>query len=294
MKEKKGKAITKKPKNQIEKPQGMEGLIQTAIKEKSGVDVMERLLKMKYEHEEREAAKLFHERFCDMQAELPVIQKTKTVENYSGEKMYSYAPLEKIVQEIKPYLKKHGFSYHWSEERIEAGMKRIHCHITGYGHSESAYVDLPIMSPSKVTNMVQQAGASITYGKRYSLIGILGIMADEDTDTSGINDGAGIDAGTGKYNEFVAELERNVIKDTVSYKKENNDKEIWRKFIIREILWMLEMRFNIGPSEYIEKICSVSLNELNNNKDDQTIQSIRNMLFSHGKSGTPIKLIKPS
>lgn len=157
-------------------------LIQCAIQNQSGVEQLKELMKMKYEHEEREATKKYHQAFCEMQAEFPIITKNKTVKNKSGMTLYKYATLPQIIKEIRPYLKKHGFSYHWTESSEKEGCKRVTCHITGYGHSESAFVDIPIINSNDLVNSIQQRGVSSTYGERYSLVGILGIMADEDTD----------------------------------------------------------------------------------------------------------------
>jgi hypothetical protein len=157
---------------------GVDGLISMAIEKGTGVEQLEKLMAMKYDHEAREAKKAFHDAFCNMQSEIPAIHKTKSVGN-----AYKYAPLDSIVEQIKPYLKKYGFSYRWTEGLTATeNIKRVTCHLTGYGHEETAYIDLPIMSASKMTNSIQQSGSSSTYGKRYSLCGLLGIMVDDDDD----------------------------------------------------------------------------------------------------------------
>lgn len=187
---KKSTALKKIPKNKkqkksIQKLTDVNSLIATAVKSKASMEAIKELVKMKYENEDREAKKLFHLKFCQMQSEFPVIVKRKEVRNYQKELLYKYAPLEDIIKQILPVMKLHGFSYHWSEEFIKDNQKRIICHINGHGHSENAYTDLPIMSGSKLINQAQQSGSTSTYGKRYSLIGILGIMADEDDDGRG-------------------------------------------------------------------------------------------------------------
>lgn len=152
------------------------------------VEKMEKLLALKGKYEAEENKKLFQIKFCKLQYELPVIKKTKSVDN-----KYKYAPLEEIVKQIKPFLREHGFSYRWSEGISEnKECKRIICHIMSNGHEETSYVDIPmIMSPvtrdgKKIINDAQVAGSMSTYGKRYSLIGALGIMADEDDDGRGV------------------------------------------------------------------------------------------------------------
>ena len=42
------------------------------------------------------------------------------------------------------------------------------------------------MGASKMTNQAQQTGSASTYGKRYSLSAVLGLMTDEDDDGQGI------------------------------------------------------------------------------------------------------------
>ncbi len=188
VKTKEKKSIVKKKVKEIQTPQlnDVNSLIQFAIENKSGVDQLKELMKMKYEHEARESKKIFHEQFCSMQAEFPVIQKRKVVKSKHGKELYKYAPIEDIILQIKTYLQKYGFSYHWSEESLSTqNMKRIYCHITGHGHSESSYIDIPIMPKNDFVNSIQQIGSSTTYGKRYSLSDILGIMVEDDDDGRG-------------------------------------------------------------------------------------------------------------
>jgi hypothetical protein len=172
------KVVAKKPSVPAVQMSSVDTLIQLAVEKGTGVEQLEKLMAMKYDHEAREAKKLFHEKFSEMQSKLPVIKKTKQVGN-----AYSYAPLEAIVEQIKPFLHEFGFSYRWTEGLTESqGIKRVTCHLTGHGHEETAHCDLPIMSASKMTNSIQQSGSSSTYGKRYSLCGLLGIMVDDDDD----------------------------------------------------------------------------------------------------------------
>ncbi len=183
MTEEKKTAITKPKKQEMIQADGIDKLLQIAVKNKAGVEPLKELMKMKYEHEEREARKSFHVAFCKMQAEFPAVKKTKEVRNKHNKLLYSYAPLEQIVLEINPYMEKHGFSKRWSESSEREGYKRVTCHVTHIdGHSESSYVDVPIQAPNDLVNKVQQTGSSSTYGKRYSLCGALGIMVDDDDD----------------------------------------------------------------------------------------------------------------
>jgi hypothetical protein len=184
LKEKKKPTSITKFKKQISiKPvSDVNDLIKLALDKGTAIENLKELVNMKYEIEAKENAKIFHTAFSNMQAELPVIIKTKSVTRKNGDIIYKYAPIESIQKQIAPCLQKFGFSYHWSEENINENVKRIHCHLTGHGHSESSFIDIPIMPATEMTNRIQQIGSSTTYGRRYSLCAILGITIGIDDD----------------------------------------------------------------------------------------------------------------
>ncbi len=150
------------------------------------LDKLEKLLEIKGKYEAEENKKIFQVKFAEMQAELPIIKKTNTVKDNSGNTAYKYAPLEKIIEQIKDVLKKHKFSYRWTETASDKeNHRKVNCHIMGWGHEQITSIDIPIPDVNKLTNKTQMAGSAMTYGKRYSLIGALGIIADEDDDGRG-------------------------------------------------------------------------------------------------------------
>jgi hypothetical protein len=111
---------------------------------------------------------------------LPVIAKTKTANiqhNSGGSHRYSYADLADVDSQATPVLAEYGllvdFEMHKSDDgnQILTGML-IHPESGGFKTSEW-----------EVTGRIpQDQGSSITYGRRY-LIGIItGIITDDDTD----------------------------------------------------------------------------------------------------------------
>jgi hypothetical protein len=111
---------------------------------------------------------------------LPVIAKTKTANiqhNGGGSHRYTYADLADVDSQATPVLAEYGllvdFEMHKADDgnQILTGML-IHPESGGFKTSEW---DVTGRTP-------QDQGSSITYGRRY-LIGILtGIITDEDTD----------------------------------------------------------------------------------------------------------------
>jgi hypothetical protein len=161
-------------------------LIELAITQGADVEKLEKLMALQERWNEQQAKKSFFESLSQMQAEMPVIRKLKQAAfntKNGGQMSYSYASLEDITEQIKPMLLKFGFSYRF-EQAFNNGLIVITCVITHKdGHSEECSMPgTPDMSGNK--NALQQAASAVTYLRRYTLTGALGI-ATADTDIDG-------------------------------------------------------------------------------------------------------------
>ena len=94
---------------------------------------------------------------------------------------YNYAPLNEILETVRPILAKHRFSVVQMVGHEEGLVTVRTMLIHESGESLESTMALP---PAEVkgTNEVQQMGASITYARRYMLTSLLGIAGEEDTD----------------------------------------------------------------------------------------------------------------
>lgn len=162
-------------------------LVRLAIERGVDVGVLERLVALQERVTERDARAAFFQALADFQDECPEIQKTKKAEiaTSSGAKYsYTFAPLEAITRGIRPALKAHGLSYSWDVEPGGDGVLMVICvlrHIDG--HQERARFPVPIESSAKMSG-AQKNGAALTYGRRQSLIAVLGLTAADDTDAA--------------------------------------------------------------------------------------------------------------
>lgn len=109
------------------------------------------------------------------QYECPIIHKS--TKGYG----YSYADLPTIIETITPILKKNGLGF----TQLVQGENIV----TFVFHAESGQ---SIESSMKIEpiemkgmNSLQSYGACLSYFRRYSLICILGIVSDQDTDAQG-------------------------------------------------------------------------------------------------------------
>lgn len=159
-----------------------ENLISQAIASKSDVGTMERLLAMRKTLKDEWAKEQFDKAMAAFQSECPIIKKTKTVRTNKGEDAYSYAPLESIVIQVKPFLEKHGFSYSIQTEtgdKVKATCLAKHKD----GWSEPSSMEVPLGTKTQIMSDTQVVAAALTFAKRYAFCNVFGILTgDEDTD----------------------------------------------------------------------------------------------------------------
>jgi hypothetical protein len=90
-----------------------------------------------------------------------------------------YATLQSIAETAKPILKKHGLAICQTFETACDGVSII----TSLVHESGEYITGSLfLKPTK--NDPQGYGSAITYGRRYAMAAILGIVADEDDDAN--------------------------------------------------------------------------------------------------------------
>ena len=162
-----------------------EGLISQAIQKGATVDTLERLLAMRTQLKTEKAEEAYHSAMAEFQAECPIIKKTKKVLNKpekGGGTRYSFAPLDSILQQVKPLLQKYGFSYTVDtlveDKWVTAICKVIH----RLGHNETSSFKIP-MDPEAFMTHAQKFASALTFAKRYAFCNAFGILTgDEDND----------------------------------------------------------------------------------------------------------------
>ena len=165
----------------------MARLMELALKE-GKVEALERLVALSERVDARRAERELVSALAAFQSECPAIEKSKPATDTTregGRVLYIYAPLEKIVEAIKPILQKHGLSFSWNMERKEGGVK-VTCIVSHLGGGKrEAYSDLPMTGGTSIMSAPQKTQATVTYGRRQSLIDALGLSTcDPDTDAA--------------------------------------------------------------------------------------------------------------
>src|SRR6266853_526186 len=161
-------------------------LITQAIDKGVSVETLERLLAMRRELKIEYAKESFNRSMADFQSECPIIKKSKKVYNTkTGTFLYSYAPLDTIVYQVKDLLQKHGFSYSIKSTPdtqyaiVSCIVKHIH------GHEEIHTLKFPLGKQTDIMSDTQYYAAAHTFTTRYVFCDAFGIVTG-NTDTDAV------------------------------------------------------------------------------------------------------------
>lgn len=169
------KAIARRTDDPIE-------LLLRSVESKADVAVVERMMAVRRELKAENSKALFDAAISEFQSECPIIKKSKA----GAKGAYKYAPLDEIVCQVRPIIRKHGFSYAITSEVVDGWVKAV-CKIThSAGHSESSEFKVPVDTRNPMMNDPQRYAGSLTFAKRYSFCNAFGILTgDEDIDGAG-------------------------------------------------------------------------------------------------------------
>ncbi len=107
-----------------------------------------------------------------VQSEMPIVHKGETAD--TGKFRYSYADLASISAAITPILTKHGIAYVCHPARCDDGSYELQASII-HTSGERIVGALPLFGRTP-----QEIGSSITYGRRYLLGCLVGVITDND------------------------------------------------------------------------------------------------------------------
>jgi len=121
---------------------------------------------------------------------------------------YNYAPLDVILPIINPQLKRLGLDYQHRTDFTESGVLFLETTIFKVEDVNPVTRD-EILARTPINNQVQLSkmnefmviGSAMTYYRRYHLVTMLGLTADEDTDAGGKTADAGRSIDSKAQNE---------------------------------------------------------------------------------------------
>lgn len=161
-------------------------LIEIAVNNGADITQLEKLMDLQERYEANQAKKDFNEAMSKFQSLLPTIEKSGIVDytTNKGRTYYDYAKLEDIAKAIRPALKETGLSYRFSQSQNQ-GWITVTCIVThASGHSEtSELTSQPDVSGGK--DPLKAIASAISYLRRYTLTGSLGIVVGGEDDDGG-------------------------------------------------------------------------------------------------------------
>ena len=159
-------------------------LAQAAVDPRMDVAKMERLLDMHRVVTQEQRRVAFAAAMARLQGALPQIRKDGRIV-VQGTERSRYARLEDIDTAIRPLLAAEGFSVAFDTETQGSGLLMT-CKIShAEGHTETRSLFLPLDTQGAKSS-VQGVGSTVSYGRRYLLKMLLGIVErGEDDDGNG-------------------------------------------------------------------------------------------------------------
>jgi hypothetical protein len=122
------------------------------------------------------ATKTWHEALLEVQRNLPPVKMNQTGQIQN--RKYPYADLKAVTEALFPVLTENGFVYITALGVDAVNKPVLICtlrHISGGDGLQSHW-------PLPETTDPQKLGAAVTYGRRYALVALVGLVADADTD----------------------------------------------------------------------------------------------------------------
>lgn len=111
------------------------------------------------------------EALVSIQGQLPKLTKSKAA-NYG-----KYADLSQITDQVLPMLAAHGLAWTCCPTLLDGGQAVLEYALRHVGGET-----IGGRYPLPTSGTPQAIGSAITYGRRYSLCSVLGLVADEDDD----------------------------------------------------------------------------------------------------------------
>ena len=225
-------------------------LLSQAIEKGLNIDQLERFINLQVQWEKREAEKSFRRAFALFQSKKPSLNKTDVakIKSEKGEFSYNYNAISNIQKAVDPILSKYGLSYRWEQEQKDSKIK-VTCIVSHCdGHIEKTWIEAE-SDQSGAKNKIQAIGSTITYLKRYTLEGALGLASGKDDD------------GKGSQKNNTAKLIK-AIKELDSVKNNSALKKVWDKYPE----FHLQETFKIKVINLKKKFLKIENKENSNNK----------------------------
>lgn len=179
--------IEKNEVQQVNQPDQMNPmqLVSVAVSQGADIDKLSKLMDLQERWEANQARRAFNEAMSSFQVRMPVVPKRGNVDYTSskGRTVYDFGRMEDAAKLADPILSEVGLSYRWTQKQ-ENGLITVTFILTHkLGHSEeNSFTGSPDTSGNK--DALKAAASTVSYLRRYTMTGGLGIVFSGEDDES--------------------------------------------------------------------------------------------------------------
>ncbi len=137
----------------------------------------------------------------------------------AGSFSYKYAPLDEVLNLVRPMLSKYGLSIVQAPVMAD-GMVGV---TTTLLHESGEWIEFEPILLKMDKQSAQGAGSAITYARRYSISAVLGISSEDDDDANSIEPSTRNQPTSNKGNNLATQNQLNLIYKLVKDKNYGND-----------------------------------------------------------------------
>ena len=200
---------------------------QLATNPNFSVEAFQAVVGLLKEEKAAQAMADFRRDFAAFQSAMPMINK-----GGKGDNGKPHERLEDIFEGTKELRQKYGFSLNHSIKQDANSITIIAVLGHRSGHEMTAEMRLPLDSRGS-KNAVQAHGSTMTYGKRYTAMAVLGLAASDEVD----DDGQSSAGGT------ISAEQAKTINDAIAFTQSSEEK--FKKFFkIDDVAKLPAARFN--------------------------------------------------
>lgn len=175
----------------VERPSGLDHLMQVALENQAGIDIIERLSDLRRRELEDAAEAEFNDAMHRVQSKMRRIGFDAT----NPQTHSRYSTYAKLDRELRPLYTSEGFSLSFNTEPVEVpDMQRIVCYVSHRAshlpkaHTRTYRIDMPAdgkgAKGNDVMTKTHATGAACQYGRRY-LLGMIFNVATTEKDDDG-------------------------------------------------------------------------------------------------------------
>lgn len=161
-------------------------MLNRALTSGASMEVLEKFMALSERWEANQARKAFDNAMSAAKAEIPIINKNRTVDftSQKGRTHYRHEDLAEVARTVSPILAKHGLSYRYRATSTINEPVTVTCVVS---HRDGHFEETTLSGgrdESGNKNSIQAVGSTLTYLQRMTLKAALGLAASDDDDAA--------------------------------------------------------------------------------------------------------------